>query len=182
MVLLVGLELKKILCKKLFPWSCLVLFCITIFSTQQENSRAVLNLVISGIKIQNFKIGRSCFIFGTETGREVASHDWAGIRWDRKWLVLNVRDKKFPAFPGKNIRLGMQIGHRGLVVIAVDYGARDPQFKSRRGRWLLFAGKQFVSFIQFSYLQSDEKRHTRMNWREEAGARRMMPRKFDTPS
>ena len=46
-------------------------------------------------KIQNFKFGNFRFIFGTETGREVASLEWAGISRDGKWLVLNALDRKF---------------------------------------------------------------------------------------
>ena len=43
----------------------------------------------------------SRFIFGTKTGREVGILEWSGIGWDGKWLVLNARDGKFPAFSGK---------------------------------------------------------------------------------
>ena len=31
-------------------------------------------------------------------GREVASLEWAGIRQERKWLVLSAQDGKFPGF------------------------------------------------------------------------------------
>ena len=55
---------------------CLVLFCITIFSTQPENSQQYLISGISGIETQNFKFGNSSFIFGIETGREMASPKW----------------------------------------------------------------------------------------------------------
>ena len=53
------------------------------------------------LKLQNFKFGYSRFIFGTETGREVASLEWAGIRRDGKWLVLNAQDRKFSGFARK---------------------------------------------------------------------------------
>ena len=61
-------------------------------------------LGISGIEIQNFQIrefGNSGLIFGVETGREVASLEWAGIKWDQKWLVLNAREGIFPTFSRK---------------------------------------------------------------------------------
>ena len=53
---------------------------------------------ISGIEIQNFEFGNSCFIFGTEMGREVASLEWAGIIRDWKWLVWNAGSGNFPHF------------------------------------------------------------------------------------
>ena len=52
-------------------------------------------------KNTEFKFVKTRFIFGTETGREVASLEWAGIRGEEKWLVLNAWDRKFPAFAGK---------------------------------------------------------------------------------
>ena len=44
---------------------------------------------------------------------EVGSIEWAGIRQDGKWLVLNAQDGKFPEFSRKNLgtqkmRLGTQ--------------------------------------------------------------------------
>ena len=51
---------------------------------------------------QYFKFGNSRFILGTETGREMASLEWAKIIRDGKW-VFNAQDGKFPAFSGKNL-------------------------------------------------------------------------------
>ena len=45
----------------------------------------------------------SRFIFGTEARREVVSLELAGIIQNGKWLVLNARDGKFPAFFRKKI-------------------------------------------------------------------------------
>ena len=49
-------------------------------------------------KIQNFKFGNFRFIFGTETGREVASLEWAGLSRDRE---EDARDGQFIGFSGK---------------------------------------------------------------------------------
>ena len=79
-MVLVGVVFKKkpILCKKFFPWSCLVLFYITIFSTQQENSWAVLN---SRNRNTKFQIPEFLFHF----------RDWVGTG---KRMFPNPRDRK----------------------------------------------------------------------------------------
>ena len=51
---------------------------------------------------------------------------------------LPLRLNRFPHVCFNILYIG---GHYGLVVITVDYGARRPRFKSRRGLRLLFAGK-----------------------------------------
>ena len=76
------------------------------------NKRTTTNLLCSVTNVtcvcvniadkQYFKFGNSRFILGTETGREMAGLEWAGIIRDRKW-VLNARDGKFSTFSGKNL-------------------------------------------------------------------------------
>ena len=104
-----------VLNKKFFPWSCLVLFCSTIFSTQGENSRAVLNFGNwkTKILIPEFLFH---FFIGIEPGREAISLEWAGIRRDGKWLVLSARGEKFPQFFRKIWFPGKAFGNTDLYL------------------------------------------------------------------
>ena len=47
---------------------------------------------------RNFKFGNSRFIFGTETGREMASPKWRDWDRTRKRMFPNAWDGKFPRF------------------------------------------------------------------------------------
>ena len=76
-------------------WSCFVL----LFSVpNKKNHEQYWILGISGIEIQNFKFWNSCFVFGTETGREMASPKWRDWDGTAKRMFLNARDGKFPRF------------------------------------------------------------------------------------
>ena len=76
--------------------SCLVLIYITNFSTQQE-------IFPSSTKFsQNFKFGNSRFIFGTETGPEMASPEWRDLDRPGQRMFPNARDGKFSGFFWEN--------------------------------------------------------------------------------
>ena len=80
-----------------FPWSCFVLFCVTIFSTQQGNSRAVLNFGNWNTKFQIRELrfhfwdwdgtgsGQS-WMGGNYTGREVAGIECLGLEISQIFL------------------------------------------------------------------------------------------------
>ena len=84
--------------KKFFPglvWSCFVL----LFSVPNKKIPEQYWISgISGIEIQNLKFRNSCFIFGTETGPEMASPEWRDWNGTGKRMFPNARDGKFPRF------------------------------------------------------------------------------------
>ena len=98
----VVLYLKKYCARNFFPglvWSCIVL----LFSVPNKKiSEQHWISGISVIEIQKFKFGNSRCIFGTETGWEVASLEWAGLSQDREedapeclgWEISRIFQKK----------------------------------------------------------------------------------------
>ena len=90
-MILVGLVLKKNTVGEIFS---LVLFGIVFdYYFQYPTRKFPSSTEFRELKyVQHFKFQNSHFIFGTEMGREVACLEWAEIRQDRKWLVLNAWD------------------------------------------------------------------------------------------
>ena len=70
--------------KNFFPWSCLVLFCITIFSTKKENSRVVPNFGNFRKWNTKFQIREFPFHFRDWDGTGNGQSRKAGLRHDGK--------------------------------------------------------------------------------------------------
>ena len=98
------------------------------------------------IEIQNFKFGNSHFIFGTEMGQEVASPEWAGIRWELdQCLVSSARDGKFPMFFREKFgSRKMAFGNADLQKEVLKVVSRTAAIKS-----FFYKFKQCPSPVQF---------------------------------